>query len=653
MCMAGQRYARGFVSKAMSVVLGGIFFVTGLSSALADTSRRSFVYERIDYEFAVHKDTSVRVKETQTYRFEGEYQEANRSIPLRGVDVIDAVLVRDVDTGRSLTYTASRLDKTNPSSSGQYTTYRENGNFVIEWYYDARDTTHTWELQYTLRGAISFLSEKDEFYWNLFTQYQVPVKEVKALVVLPQDFSRSERHAIWYTDPVVSAGTITYPDNHSILFSGQNFPAFGKATIAAGWPRGVLERSLYWQSFFWRLIWVILAALVVLGSVLSVAIRYLRTERWNTGRGTVIPEYEPPRALPPAMAEVIIKETVSDKAWSATIVDLAVRGFLRIEEIPVTRMGRIAKALISGIVLIMVALFLIGNDAPWLFSVFVVCFLFFRFGIRWFISETDHASFVATKDYLIIRLPQGAEAKLEDYEERFLNILFPNGKTEFSTRAMRLSGQQTEKQKMRTDLIKLRETLLEETVADTSAYAVGFQKWYRAKIGLVIGLIGIFVISVTIGQAAPLMIIPCVISAYSIIWVILFFRYNPRLNREGQIFKEEWLGFKLYLETAEKYRLQNLTPEMFEKYLPYAIIFGVEKKWGKAFENMTLESPNWYGGRISMTGVAASGRFSAVNFSSSFGASFSSAFSSAGGGGASSGGGSAGGGGGGGGGGAS
>ncbi len=621
-------------------------------TARAETLNRSYVYDRIEYQFGVKRDTTVQVKEIQTYRFEGEYHQGNRSIPLRGVDMIDAVSVRDVDTGRSLAYTASRLDKTHPSSYGQYTTYRENGKFVIEWYYDARDTTHTWTLQYTLHGAISFLNEKDELYWNLFTEYQVPVKEVRALVILPQDFSVTERQAFWYTDPVVSTGTITYPDNHSILFLGQNFPPFGKATIAAGWPRGALERSLYWRSFLERFIWVILAALVVFISVLSVALRYLATERWNAGRGTVIPEYEPPRALPPAMAEVIVKETVSNQAWSATVIDLAVRGFLRIEEIPLTRMERIGRAFIGGIGLIVVIFFLVGNHIPWLFGILIFGFWFFRFGIRFFVSETAHASWVA-KDYSITRLPQKAEAKLEDYEQRFLDILFPNGKTTFSTRAMRLGGQQTEKQKMHTDLIKLRETLLEETAADTSAYAVGFQKWYRAKIGLVIGFIGVFVISVTVGQAAPLIIIPSLISGYCIIWVILFFRYNPRLNREGQIFKEEWLGFKLYLETAEKYRLQNLTPDMFERYLPYAIIFGVEKKWGKAFANMTLESPSWYGGTTGMTGVAASSGFSAVSFSSSFGASFSSAFSSAGGGGASSGGGSAGGGGGGGGGGAS
>jgi uncharacterized membrane protein len=67
----------------------------------------------------------------------------------------------------------------------------------------------------------------------------------------------------------------------------------------------------------------------------------------------------------------------------------------------------------------------------------------------------------------------------------------------------------------------------------------------------------------------------------SVIVLITYWKFEARLSREGAILKDDWLGFKLYLETAERYRMQNLTPETFEKYLPYAIIFGVEKNGDK------------------------------------------------------------------------
>lgn len=92
----------------------------------------------------------------------------------------------------------------------------------------------------------------------------------------------------------------------------------------------------------------------------------------------------------------------------------------------------------------------------------------------------------------------------------------------------------------------------------------------------------------------------------------------------------------MYLETAERYRMQNLTPEVFEKYLPYAMIFGIEKKWARAFEilNIKASPPSWYSGVSYVAGGrAASGvsGFSPSLFSASFSSSFVSAFSSVGG----------------------
>ena len=38
------------------------------------------------------------------------------------------------------------------------------------------------------------------------------------------------------------------------------------------------------------------------------------------------------------------------------------------------------------------------------------------------------------------------------------------------------------------------------------------------------------------------------------------------------------------------------TPEMFEKYLPFAMAFGVERKWARAFQDIYRQPPSWYVG---------------------------------------------------------
>jgi uncharacterized membrane protein len=54
-------------------------------------------------------------------------------------------------------------------------------------------------------------------------------------------------------------------------------------------------------------------------------------------------------------------------------------------------------------------------------------------------------------------------------------------------------------------------------------------------------------------------------------------------------------------------------PELFDRYLPYAMAFGVEKNWARAFEGIYTQSPTWYVG-------SGSGGFSASRFSSSLSA---------------------------------
>ena len=78
------------------------------------------------------------------------------------------------------------------------------------------------------------------------------------------------------------------------------------------------------------------------------------------------------------------------------------------------------------------------------------------------------------------------------------------------------------------------------------------------------------------------------------------------------------------------------------EFLPYAIAFGVEKEWAKAFEGIIIPNPTWYDG-----GSGGVSTFNAVSLTNSVGG-FSTAFATSSGTSASSGGGSSGGGGGGG-----
>jgi hypothetical protein len=58
------------------------------------------------------------------------------------------------------------------------------------------------------------------------------------------------------------------------------------------------------------------------------------------------------------------------------------------------------------------------------------------------------------------------------------------------------------------------------------------------------------------------------------------------------------LGFEDFLGRVEKDQIERLetTPELFEKYLPYAMALRVEKKWVGAFSSIGSQAPQWYQG---------------------------------------------------------
>jgi uncharacterized membrane protein len=75
----------------------------------------------------------------------------------------------------------------------------------------------------------------------------------------------------------------------------------------------------------------------------------------------------------------------------------------------------------------------------------------------------------------------------------------------------------------------------------------------------------------------------------------------PARTMRGAQTRIALLGFEEFLIRAEKDHIDRLQshPELFDKYLPYAMALGVERKWAHAFVNLYLQPPNWYQGNYS------------------------------------------------------
>ncbi|MDD3051200.1 MAG: DUF2207 domain-containing protein, partial [Candidatus Cloacimonetes bacterium] len=86
-------------------------------------------------------------------------------------------------------------------------------------------------------------------------------------------------------------------------------------------------------------------------------------------------------------------------------------------------------------------------------------------------------------------------------------------------------------------------------------------------------------------------------SLISISFVQLF---NLRRTPEGVKIYEKVLGFRNFIESAEKDKIDTLfesDPSYFYNILPYALVLGLSDKWASHFSELSLQPPQWYQGR--------------------------------------------------------
>ena len=80
--------------------------------------------------------------------------------------------------------------------------------------------------------------------------------------------------------------------------------------------------------------------------------------------------------------------------------------------------------------------------------------------------------------------------------------------------------------------------------------------------------------------------------------ICVFGWFMPARTATGARTLEGVLGFEDFLAHVESDRFNRMikTPEMFEKFLPFAMALGVERNWSKAFQNIYTQPPSWYQG---------------------------------------------------------
>ena len=285
-----------------------------------------------EVEIELAGDDRFQVVETIVYDFEGESRHGIfREIPVaygRG-RAADYHIGLDVD---SVTDGAGS-DRTRSLSS-------DRGHLRIRIGDPDRYVTgvQTYEIRYRVRRGILWFESHDELYWNVTgTQWPVPIDSVRASVRLASGATLFDAQRGCFTGSLgsVESACTASARGQRVEFEGTRplGPSEG-LTLVLGLQKGVLEEPSRAQMIMDRARDYLSAWLLLPLWVLAAMILLWRRVGRDVGRREAVPVcYEPPEGLTPAEAGTLLDERADIEDITATILDLAVRGHIEIEEV--------------------------------------------------------------------------------------------------------------------------------------------------------------------------------------------------------------------------------------------------------------------------------------------------------------------------------
>jgi len=301
--------------------------------ALAD---EGWVIQRFASDITVQKDASLHITEAIDVDF-GSLQKHGifRTIPVR---------YQWDDTHLRVYQLQVRSVTDGSEKSVRYETSDQGGSKVIKIGDPNRTVSgrQTYRITYDVSGAMNPFPDHDELFWNVNGGlWDVRAQAVTATVHAPA----APQQATCYQGAAGSDEVCRF----TITSSGADFAATrplaprGQLTIVASLAKGVVAEPrpiiardgdnllAYFEP---QPLWLALAVFALAGGLAFLYWRWYTVGRDARERETIVPEYEPPDKIRPAQLGVILDESADTKDVTATIVDLAVRGYLTIAEEP-------------------------------------------------------------------------------------------------------------------------------------------------------------------------------------------------------------------------------------------------------------------------------------------------------------------------------
>ncbi|MFA5946759.1 MAG: DUF2207 domain-containing protein [Patescibacteria group bacterium] len=509
---------------------------------MADELIKSF-----DAKLDVAKDGKVHVTETIRFDF-GNNQKHGifRDIPLTAVDGPNiGITVNSVtnETGGSYRYVES-VDR------GVLDIKIGDGNVTVT-------GEKVYVIDYVVTNAIRPFEDHDELYWNVTgNEWVVPIERVSMTAGVEGLLIDKLQTACFIGEVGSTESCNQNFSSDSTTFRTVNPPARPLApgegmTVVLGFPLGIVNDTVVetpvssgstdfsFSDGDWIFLLVPLLFLIAVGGVTIVVISKLFKKQGY--KGPIVVQYKPPEGLRPIDVGSILDKSVDTKDISSVILDLAVRGYIK---------------------------------------------------IRYTVQEIKF--WPDKKDFELIKLKDGSTLKHPG--EKILFELFFAGRE----RVM-LSEMLADKDAFHADIMKIKENTGEylrgEGYYDQASKERADKQMQQLALAMGVTIVVSFLISFVTAGIGMVLFFPAIL--YIILRMAGASNLAKQFTPKGIAAQGEITGFKEFLQLTEKDKLEllnapKLEPETFEKYLPFAMALGVESQWAKKFEGLYQSTPNWY-----------------------------------------------------------
>ncbi len=426
-------------------------------------------------------------------------------------------------------------------------------------------------IAYRTGRQLIFDGEGDELYWNVTGSYwNFPILEATAKVVLPEGISVTGAEA--YTGPEGAQGRDYGKTEEADGVTFRTTALLGRnegLTVVVRWEPGMLDAAAYEEPSAWEGNKVFFLGLgVVAAGLLVFVVNWFLVGR-DPKRGLVVPGWEPPVGFSPAAVRYLKRMKFDNRCFTAAVLSLASKGFLKIKEVG-TSGYKLVKREGEGL----------GGLMPDEESLYESLF---NDGNSLLLKQTNHVQIGMAKGKLESALRSGVRgAFFHNHTGRWLPglLLCACGLAVMTVQA-------------EAPLAAIM-MMVFATFAGVSAGAlVGKLREGETSIAwgcLVVALLGaVGVILIVIAQFAGVWTALATVLLLVAAPVFHFLMKAP--TKAGRYALDTIDGFLEYLEVAEEDRLNlenppERTPELFERFLPYALALGVEQKWSEKFDGI-------------------------------------------------------------------